>query len=602
MDTTKQMLSKEDMQRMLGLKGGFGKAVAGLVIKVLEIDKVNTTQAKYTQFMGPDFAHKILEDQGVTYDIPEGQLDNIPAEGGFITVSNHHFGSIDGLILSDTVGRRRKDYKILTTFMLSLIPNLTESFLPVNNLGGKNDARSINSIRLALEHMQSGGGLGLFPAGEVGTWQKEGKKTAVAKGRVVEDKPWAPNIIRLIKKSGLPVIPIYFDGGNSKNFHLLGRIHPRLRTARLIHELFNKKGTHVKVWIGQPITPQEIAKFENAETFGQYLRNVTYALEANCIETPKRADVMHQVPVMDPVNPELVKNELAAIEKDKLFEVGDYRCYLASPQEIPNTLLEIARLRELTFRTVGEGTGTEKDTDIYDTYYRHLILWNIPDGKIAGAYRIGVGPEVLARPEGAKGFYTASLLEFREGLNPYLPKTMELGRSFIVSDYRKEVLPLKLLLSGILTAGAYLPGMEYTMGPVSVSSDVPTFYKSLIYHYFLKNHSMENASDVVRPTTPFTTDFLRVNPDQLLAGCRNVDEFDRLLAYISNGTVRLPVLFRKYASLGAKYLAFNVDTIFNTLDAFIIQWIGDMPENSYKSFARFLTPDKEEELRGRLKR
>lgn len=602
MDTTKQVLSKEDMQRMLGLKGGFGKAVAGLVIKVLEIDKVNRYQAKRANLMGPDFAHAILEDQDITYDIPEGQLDRIPAEGGFITVSNHHFGSIDGLILSDTVGRRRKDYKILTTFMLSLIPNLTESFLPVNNLGGKNDARSINSIRMALEHMQSGGGLGLFPAGEVGTWQKEGKKTAVAKGRVVEDKPWAPNIIRLIKKSGLPVIPIYFDGGNSKNFHLLGRIHPRLRTARLIHELFNKRGTHVKVRIGQPITPQEIAKFDNAETFGQYLRNVTYALEANCIETPKRADVMHQVPVMDPVNPELVKNELAAIEKDKLFEVGDYRCYLASPQEIPNTLLEIARLRELTFRTVGEGTGTEKDTDIYDTYYRHLILWNIPDGKIAGAYRIGVGPEVLARPEGAKGFYTASLLEFREGLNPYLPKTMELGRSFIVSDYRKEVLPLKLLLSGILTAGAYLPGMEYTMGPVSVSSDVPTFYKSLIYHYFLKNHSMENASDVVRPTTPFTTDFLRVNPDQLLAGCRNVDEFDRLLAYISNGTVRLPVLFRKYASLGAKYLAFNIDTEFNTLDAFIIQWIGDMPENSYKSFARFLTPDKEEELRGRLKR
>jgi putative hemolysin len=602
MDTTKQMLSKEDMQRMLGLKGGFGKAVAGLVIKVLEIDKVNSTQAKYAHIMGPDFAHAILEDQGVTYDIPEGQLDHIPAEGGFITVSNHHFGSIDGLILSDTVSRRRKDYKILTTFMLSLIPNLTESFLPVNNLGGKNDARSINSIRLALEHMQSGGGLGLFPAGEVGTWQKEGKKTAVAKGRVIEDKPWAPNIIRLIKKSGLPVIPIYFDGTNSKNFHILGCIHPRLRTARLIHELFNKRGTHIKVRIGRPISPEEIAKFEDTEAFGRYLRNVTYALEASCIETPKRADVMHQEPVMGPVDPELVKKELAAIEKDKLFEVGDYRCYLASPQEIPNTLLEIARQRELTFRTVGEGSGTEKDTDIYDTYYRHLILWNIPDGRIAGAYRIGVGPEVLARPEGAKGFYTASLLEFREGLNAYLPKTMELGRSFIVNDYRKEVLPLKLLLSGILTAGAHLPGMEYTMGPVSVSSDVPTFYKSLIYHYFLKNYSLENASDIVRPITPFTPDFLRVNPDHLLAGCKNVDEFDRLLSYISNGAVRLPVLFRKYASLGAKYLAFNIDTEFNTLDAFIIQWLGDMPENSFNSFARFLTPEQLEELNARLKR
>ena len=424
----------------------------------------------------------------------------------------------------------------------------------------------------------------------------------MAPGKVIEDKPWAPNIIRLIKKSGLPVVPIYFDGTNSNNFHQLGRIHPRLRTARLIHELFNKRGTHVKVRIGLPITPQEIAKFEDTEAFGQYLRNVTYALEASCIETPKLADVMHQEPVMDPVDPELVQKELAAIQKDVLFEVGDYRCYLASPQEIPNTMLEIARLREITFRTVGEGTGTEKDTDIYDTYYRHLILWNLKDQKIAGAYRIGVGPEVLARPEGAKGFYTASLLEFREGLNAYLPKTMELGRSFIVGDYRKEVLPLKLLLSGILTAGAHLPGMEYTMGPVSVSSDVPTFYKSLIYHYFLKNHSVENASDIVRPTTPFTPDFLRVNPDQLLAGCKNVDEFDRLLSYISSGTVRLPVLFRKYASLGAKYLAFNIDTDFNTLDAFIIQWLGDMPENSFNSFARFLTPEKLEEIKSRLNR
>ena len=602
MDTNKQVLSREDMQRMLGLKGGFGKWVAGVIIKFLEIDKVNRTQAQYAQSMGPDFARDILKAVGATYDVPEGDLEKIPAEGGFITVSNHHFGSIDGLILSDTVGRRRKDYKILTTFMLSLLPNLTESFLPVNNLGGKNDSRSVNSIRLALQHMQSGGGLGLFPAGEVGTWQKKGKRTAVSGKRVIEDKPWAPNIIRLIRKSGLPVVPIYFDGTNSRWFHIWGQLHPRLRTVRLVHELFNKKGTHVKVRIGQPITPQELARFESTEAMGDYLRNVTYALEARCIETPKRADTTVQEPIMDPVAPEVVRQELEAVPQNLLFEVGDFRCYLASPQEIPNTMLEIARLREVTFRSVGEGSGKSKDTDQYDPYYKHLILWNVPDGKIAGSYRIGVGSEVMARPEGEKGFYTASLFEFREGLDAYLPKAMELGRSIVTGDYRKEVLPLKLLLSGILTAGAYLPEAEYTMGPVSVSEDVPTFYKSLIYYYFLKNYSMENAENMVRPTTPFTPDYLRVNPEALLAGCQSVDEFDRLLLYISSGEVRLPVLFRKYASLGAKYLAFNIDRDFNTLDAFILQWLGDMPENSFKSFSKFLTPEKLEGLQDRLKR
>ena len=599
MSQQKEMFSREDLQRMLGVKGWLGKCLSGLIIKVLELDKVNRTQAKYASSMGPDFARDILQDQGITYDVPEGELDRIPADGGFITISNHHFGSLDGLILCDTVGRRREDYKILTTFMLSLIPNLSPNFLPVNNLGGKNDARSINSIRMALQHIKDGGALGLFPAGEVATYQKEGKRTAVSAQKVIEDKPWAPNMIRLIQKCGLPVVPIYFDGTNSRNFHFLGKIHPRLRTVRLVHELFNKRGTHIKVRIGQPVTPEEMAKFASAEELGAYLRNLTYALEVNCIEEKKRADVQQMEPVMDPVDPAVVKAELESIPERILFECGDYRCYFTRPDDIPGVMTEIARLREVTFRTVGEGSGKAKDTDIYDTYYKHLILWNIPNGEIAGAYRVGVGKEVLQRPE---GFYTASLFAFREGLKPYLPKALELGRSFITPRYRKEVLPLKLLLSGILTAGANCEGAEYTLGPVSVSSDFPTFYKSLILRYFLKNHSMENAENVVAPKTPFTPDFLRVNPDALLSGCKSVEDLDRLLQYLSSGTLRLPVLFRKYASLGAKYVAFNIDKDFNTLDAFIILWLGDMPENSFNSFAKFLTPEQLEELKVRLKR
>lgn len=594
----KDILGAEDLQRMLGVKGWFGKCLSGLIIKVLEIDKVNATYAKYADLMGPDFAHAILQDVGVTYDVPEEDLDRIPAEGGFITISNHHFGSIDGLILCDTVGRRREDYKILTTFMLSLIPSLSSSFLPVNNLTGKNDARSINSIRMALQHIKDGGALGLFPAGEVGTYQKEGKRTAVSAKKVVEDKPWAPNMIRLIQKSGLPVVPIYFDGTNSRNFHFLGKIHPRLRTVRLIHEVFNKRGTNVKVRIGQPITPAEMAKFSSTEELGGYLRNLTYALEVNCIEEKKRADNLQMEPIIDPVDPALLKADLEKIQDRTLFECGDYRCYFTQPDDIPNLMTEIARLREVTFRLVGEGSGKAKDTDIYDTYYKHLVLWDVSKGQLVGAYRIGVGPEVLRCPE---GFYTASLFEFKEGLQPYLPKAMELGRSFIAPDYRKEVLPLKLLLSGILTAGAHCEGIEYTMGPVSVSCDFPTFYKSIILHYFLKNHSMENAQNVVGPTTPFTPDFLRVNPEALLAGCKTVDDLDRLLLYLSSGALRLPVLFRKYASLGAKYVAFNVDNDFNTLDAFIIQWLGDMPENSFNSFSKFLTPEQREALCSRLK-
>ena len=149
---------------------------------------------------------------------------------------------------------------------------------------------------------------------------------------------------------------------------------------------------------------------------------------------------------------------------------------------------------------------------------------------------------------------------------------------------------------------AGIPGMEYTLGPASISEDVPLFYKSLIVNYFIRNHAAEGASACVAPTCPFVPDYLRVNPQGLLAGCKTPDDLDRLLNYLSNGKYRLPVLFRKYVSMGAKVLEFNIDPLFNTLDAFVLQWVGDMPDNTYRSFSKFLTPEQAEEMRHRLKR
>ncbi len=605
MEKVKEVLGKKDIQALLGLKGWFGRQVSAIIVKALEIDKVNSRILLYEPYEGPDFSAKILEDVGATYHIPEGQLDRIPKEGGFITVSNHPYGSIDGLILNATIGRIRPDYKLLTTFLLSRIPNLEKSFMAVDNLSSGMTAQSVNGIRKALTHIQEGGPVGFFPAGEVATWQPEDRRTAVVPDgeKVIEDRPWAENIIKLIRKSGFPVIPIYFSGTNSRNFHWLGRIHPRLRTVRLVHELFNKKGAHVEVRIGQPILPEEMEKFD-IPTLGQYLRNRTYALEAQC-QPPvsKPASQQKMEPIIDPVDPELVRAEIARIEDRVLLESAPYRLYFTGAEDIPNTMRELARLREIVFRGVGEGTGTPLDTDEYDKFYKHLILWHMDDGQIAGAYRIGVGSELMARPEGQDAFYTASLFRFQEGIKPYLPKAMELGRTIIVAQYQRDVLPLKLLLSGILTAGAKSPGMEYTLGPASISNDLPDFYKSLIVHYFRKNCSMPNASNLVQSTHPFRPNYLRVNPDQLLAGCASVDELDRLITAISDGECRLPVLLRKYVSFGARLVEFNVDPLFNnSLDGFILLWLHDMPDNSFRAFSRFLSEDEITELSRRVGR
>lgn len=283
--TKTTVLEVDELQKLLGIKGWLGRRIASAAYRLLEFKEVNRIHHKFHETVGPEFSAQVLEEVGVRYEIPQEQLDRIPQEGGFITVSNHHYGSLDGMILSAVVGARRPDYKILTTFFLSMIPSLKDSFIPVDNFSS-GGARSISGIRAALGHIADQHPLGLFPAGEVATWQKGKNKTSLREGKVVEDIPWAENIVKLVKKSGFPVIPIYFEGGNSKSFHILGRIHPRLRTARLIHEVFNKPGTVIRVRIGQPIPAAEIASMD-VPALGRYLRNRTYALEGQLQEPPK---------------------------------------------------------------------------------------------------------------------------------------------------------------------------------------------------------------------------------------------------------------------------------------------------------------------------
>lgn len=272
------VVSPDQMRSALHLKGKFGLWVANKLLRLLDIDRVNDIQSRHADLTGPAFAEMVLKEVGVQYAVPEEDLKNIPAEGGFITISNHHYGSIDGLILHAVIGSRRPDYKLLTTFLLALIPSLREAFLPVDNLsGGKADARSINGIRMALRHIADGGAIGFFPAGEVATWQHK-KNRREGGFFTIQDKPWADNITKLIKRSGLPVIPVWFDGTNSKTFHRLGLIHPRLRTVRLIHEMFNKPGRTVKFRIGKPILPEELEDRDISE-LSWYLRSRCYALK-----------------------------------------------------------------------------------------------------------------------------------------------------------------------------------------------------------------------------------------------------------------------------------------------------------------------------------
>ena len=586
------ILEREELQEAIGIKGPVGKCISRWLMRVIGIDNMNRINTKYRDYTGPTFAAKVLEEVGVTIDFPEEQLARIPEEGGFITVSNHHHGGVDGMILCQIVGGKRDDYKILTTKLLTKIQGLSDKFLPVDNFS-TGTAQSFKGIRMALEHLGKGCPLGLFPAGEVATWQPSKRRTSVSGKKVVEDIPWAENIIKIIRKSGMPVIPIFFSGENSRTFHILGKIHPRLRTLRLLKESFEMPPRTVKVRIGQAISPSEIEKYD-VKDLGDYLRNRCYALEAETIEEVKKDTSGYAKPVADPVDPELVRGEIERIQDRMLFENGDYRCYLTPSGDIPNIMRELGRLREETFRAVGEGTGEALDLDEYDKYYHHLLLWHVPNGEIAGAYRVGFGPEIIESHGGANGFYTASLVKYSPGAAPLLRRCMELGRTIVVQKYQREVMPLKLLLAGIGGAALKYPEIEYFLGPVSISDSYPAFYKSLIVWFMENNYRFENPDSVAVPTHAFKADYLKTDPARLMQSqTSNIDLFDRLMASISDGKYRLPVLVRKYFNCGAKLVCFNVDPLFgDCLDGLILLKLSEFPKTTMRSLIKGLSEDK----------
>ena len=602
----KVLISKDGLRKALGLKGLVGKCVAGALYGVLGLGRLNKVYPYVADLEGPEFSEEVLRRFGISYEVPPEQLANIPTEGGFLTVSNHPFGGADGLILNAIINPRRPDFKILTTFLLAQVPNLTKWFIPVDNFstGG---AKSITGIRTALGHIGSGGSLGLFPTGEVSTWQKKERRTAVSGRRVIEDKPWPDNILKLIKNSGLPVVPIYFDGTDSLLFHILGKIHPRLRTVRLVHELTNKRGMTVKVRVGKAIPAAEIAAL-SIPTLKEYLRNRTYALEAQVLQQVDRPTVGErsrttaQEPIADPVDPQIVRSQMERLKEKELFQSGDYKTYLIEASDAPDAMRELYRLREESFRQIGEGTGEPLDTDSYDAYYKHLILWNIPNGEIVGAYRFGYGSAIIPA-RGKEGLYTSSLINFGPDAESILPKSMELGRSFVAPKYQKEVLPLKLLLSGLAVALAKDPAAEYMIGTVTISDSLPDLYKSLTYYYLERDFKLPEAGRFAVPTNPFKPDYLRVNPEGLLSGIPkgDIDAFDRLLSSISGGKNRLPVLFRKYFSCGAKVACFNVDPLFgNCLDAMIVLKASDFPIPLLQSIVRPLPNETREEVIARF--
>jgi len=559
----KKLIETKDLRQVFGEKSVVGFFLAPALMKLMKLDKINKLYDKVADFQGRECLEAFLAEMRITYEIPSTDLANLPKEGPFITVSNHAYGGLDGIILMHLVSEERPDLKVIVNFLLSRIKPLENFFLPVNAFDKNVSSRSsIKGIRLAKESLQNGSPLGLFPAGEVSHIGPSGQ---------VEDLPWHTPIVKFIQNAGVPVVPIYFGGHNSARFMRRAKLHPMLQTASLPSEVLNKKGQRISIRIGAPVSVAEQQRCQDYKELGNYLRARTYALAANIEKEDKYKDLEHAAPIAIAKQNDLAIREIEQLpSRNCLFKINNFAAYFAPYSFIPNLMYEIGRKREEAFRSVGEGTYQPLDLDPYDRNYHHLVLWDTEKKAIVGAYRIGMGAELMKR-FGPTGFYNSTLFQFDEKFEPVLRQSLELGRAFISHEYRYETIPMMLLFKGLFHIMLRNEEYRYFIGPVSISSWYPKLYQSLIQKYIMEHHSTPDYQDCVHPRCPFVPEFGLVNPDVLLRDIQTPEQLDRLLMRMSNRQYRLPSLVKRYLKLNAKVVVFNIDKEFNdSLDGFIV--------------------------------
>lgn len=580
-----KLVEREDFKKAAGLNTVGGDSIAKMLMSILKINKINKEYSKISDLRGLEFLNALLNRLEIQYELNPEDLKRIPKEGPFIIIANHPYGGIDGIILLKIIQEIRPDFKAMANFLLARIDPIKESIIPVDPFEGQRQiSGSVVGIKNALSHLKEGKPLGIFPAGEVSTYYN-------TESPGVADKQWNESIIKFIKKVQVPVIPVYFKGTNSRLFHILGLIHPMLRTAKLPSELFNKKNKVVKLRIGLPITVQEQNEFTDISRFGRFLRLKTYALGSS-IEVKKFFNYKLKpepkaMDIIPPIQPELIQSEVESLMENYLLFKSKNFCVICAPSvDMPNIMNEIGRLREITFREVGEGTNRKIDVDEFDLYYNQLFIWDEDVKTIVGAYRVGKGKEIIER-YGKKGFYIQSLFKIDNGFLPILSQSIELGRSFITNEYQRKPLPLFLLWKGILYFLIKNPEYRYLIGPVSISSRFSNFSKGVLINFMKTNYYDHEFAKFISPRNTFRVDISKDDTEVIFEKSNDLNKLDKFIQDIESNEFRMPVLLKKYIKLNGKIIGFNVDPKFNNaLDGLLILDLFNVPIDTITSLSK----------------
>jgi putative hemolysin len=511
---------------------------------------------------------------GLDVDLPAGDRERIPASGGIIVAADHPTGAMEGLLLLTVLRERRRDVLVLANRRLACIPALASSILLVDVFRRDNTS----AARRALRHLASGGLLLVFPAGAVATGGL--LRTHASEAR------WQASFAALQRRAGVPVLPIHVRAHNPRWLDVLGRTSAHLRTALLPRALLAQRRAAVAVRIGHPILAEQLERFGRDDIArSDYLRLRTRILlrraDGSSVAVPHRRP---HVPVAERGDATALAAEIAGLAPAALVCEGNgMQVFGVEAAAIPLALAEIGRLRELTFRAVGEGSGQPRDIDRFDATYRHLFVWSPREREIVGAYRLGAADQLFGRG-GATAFYGSSFYRFAPEFWQRTWPALELGRSFVQPRYQRAYAPLMLLWRGI---GAYVANTarhRFLFGTVSISADHHATSVELMVDHLRSHCLATDLAPFVRSRRPWR--------DRSAGRCRHwqpaqiaeLQDVSAMVRELEVGRPGVPILLEQYLKLGAKLLGINVDLAFHTIDALVVVDLLAVPEPQLRRY------------------
>ena len=546
------------------------KAIGKFANSIVHQEEINTFMHEHSHLGSFEFIENILEELEFSYTLSDQNIQNIPATGRVVIIANHPLGGLDALALIKAISSVRKDIRIVANDFLTQVKALKPIMIEINNFKKGQSKESITKI---YDTLNSEGAIIIFPAGEV--------SRATTKG--IKDGEWQRSFLKFATRTSSPILPVFIGGKNSKTFYSVSALNKSLATLLLSNELFKQKGKELELIIGEIIPSQHTypASISKDKIVKLYKKHI-YALKKG--ETYfKTQKAIAQAEDRRYIKQELKESQLLGSTKD------GKKIYLYEWSQNSSSLLnEIGRLREISFRQVGEGVNKKRDIDKYDRYYKHIVLWDDEDLEIVGAYRIGVTSEIVATFV-TDALYTNTLFEHTKHFNKYLSNSIELGRSFVQPKYWGSR-ALDYLWQGI---GAYLsnnPQIKYMYGPVSLSANYPKVAKDMILFFY--DTYFPAKKEIVKARIPYSIDFkdeyMKVFQSELLLN-NYKEDFKTLKKALGFLALSVPTLYKQYADLceegGIEFCAYNIDKEFsNCVDSFILVDISKIKEKQKKRY------------------